>query len=48
MMHMDDKVEAKEQEIILSLVQQNFSLTAEQAACGFFNGVSRTTKKAGN
>jgi len=32
MMHMDDKVEAKEQEIILSLIQQNFSLTAEQAA----------------
>lgn len=32
MMHMDDKVEAKEQEIILSLIQQNFSLTSEQAA----------------
>lgn len=32
MMHMDDKVEKKEQEIILSLVQQNFSLNAEQAA----------------
>lgn len=31
MMHMDDKVERKEQEIILSLIQQNFSLTAEQA-----------------
>lgn len=29
---MDDKVEAKEQEIILSLIQQNFSLTSEQAA----------------
>lgn len=32
MMHMDDKIEATEQEIILSLIQQNFSLTAEQAA----------------
>ncbi|TAK60996.1 TerB family tellurite resistance protein [Methylobacter sp.] len=32
MMHMDDKVEEKEQAIILSLVQQNFSLNAEQAA----------------
>jgi uncharacterized tellurite resistance protein B-like protein len=32
MMHMDDKTEENEQEIILSLVQQNFSLTAEQAA----------------
>jgi uncharacterized tellurite resistance protein B-like protein len=32
MMHMDDKIEENEQEIILSLVQQNFSLTAEQAA----------------
>ncbi len=31
MMHMDDKVEPKEQEVILSLIQQNFSLTAEQA-----------------
>jgi uncharacterized tellurite resistance protein B-like protein len=31
MMHMDDKVEIKEQEIILSLIEQNFSLTAEQA-----------------
>ena len=31
MMFMDDKVEPKEQEIILSLIQQNFSLTAEQA-----------------
>lgn len=31
MMHMDDKVEIKEQEVILSLIQQNFSLTAEQA-----------------
>lgn len=31
MMHMDDKVEIKEQEIILSLIQQSFSLTAEQA-----------------
>ena len=31
MMYMDDKVEPKEQEIILSLIQQNFSLTAEQA-----------------
>ena len=30
MMHMDDKVEPKEQEIILSLIHQNFSLTAEQ------------------
>ncbi|WP_333875837.1 tellurite resistance TerB family protein [Methylobacter sp.] len=32
MMHMDDKVEITEQELILSLVQQNFSLAAEQAA----------------
>ncbi|HEY8034610.1 MAG TPA: TerB family tellurite resistance protein [Methylobacter sp.] len=32
MMHMDDKVEKKEQEIILALIQQNFSLTAEQTA----------------
>jgi uncharacterized tellurite resistance protein B-like protein len=31
MMYMDDKVEPKEQEIILSLIQQNFSLTAEKA-----------------
>ena len=31
MMHMDDKVEPKEQEVILSMIQQNFSLTAEQA-----------------
>ncbi|WP_262967114.1 tellurite resistance TerB family protein [Methylobacter psychrophilus] len=30
MMHMDDKVEPKEQEIILSLIHQNFSLTVEQ------------------
>lgn len=30
MMYMDDKVEPKEQEIILSLIHQNFSLTAEQ------------------
>ncbi|MGZ5052355.1 MAG: tellurite resistance TerB family protein [Methylobacter sp.] len=30
-MYMDDKVEAKEQEIISSLVRQNFSLSAEQA-----------------
>ena len=30
MMHMDDKVEPKEQEIILSLIHQNFSLTDEQ------------------
>lgn len=28
---MDDKVEIKEQEVILSLIHQNFSLTAEQA-----------------
>ncbi len=32
MMHMDDKIETTEQEIILSLVQQNFSLDAGQAA----------------
>lgn len=32
MMYMDDKVDAKEQDIILALVQQNFSLTTEQAA----------------
>jgi uncharacterized tellurite resistance protein B-like protein len=31
MMSMDDNVDPKEQEIILSLIQQNFSLTAEQA-----------------
>jgi uncharacterized tellurite resistance protein B-like protein len=30
MMYMDDKVEPEEQEIILSLIHQNFSLTAEQ------------------
>ncbi len=30
MMYMDDKAELKEQEIILSLIQQNFSLTDEQ------------------
>jgi uncharacterized tellurite resistance protein B-like protein len=30
MMYMDDKVEPKEQEIILSLIHQHFSLTAEQ------------------
>jgi uncharacterized tellurite resistance protein B-like protein len=30
MMYMDDKVDSKEQEIILSLIHQNFSLTAEQ------------------
>lgn len=30
-MYTDDKVEAKEQEMISSLVRQNFSLTAEQA-----------------
>jgi uncharacterized tellurite resistance protein B-like protein len=30
MMHMDDKVEPKEQEIILSLIHQNFLLTVEQ------------------
>jgi uncharacterized tellurite resistance protein B-like protein len=30
MMYMDDKVDPKEQEIILSLIHQNFSLTAEQ------------------
>ncbi len=32
MMYMDDKVETKEQEVILSLIQQNFSVTADQAA----------------
>ncbi|MGZ4968775.1 MAG: tellurite resistance TerB family protein [Methylobacter sp.] len=32
MMHMDDKIETTEQEIILALVQQNFSLDAGQAA----------------
>ena len=31
MMIMDDKIELKEQEVILSLIQQNFSLTPEQA-----------------
>ena len=31
MMYMDDKVEIKEQEVILSLIQQNFSVTADQA-----------------
>ena len=31
MMYMDDKVEIKEQEVILSLIQQNFSATADQA-----------------
>jgi len=30
MMYMDDKVDPKEQEIILSLIHQHFSLTAEQ------------------
>jgi uncharacterized tellurite resistance protein B-like protein len=30
MMYMDDKVEPREQEIILSLIHQNFSLTSEQ------------------
>lgn len=30
MMYMDDKVEPEEQEIILSLIHQNFSLTTEQ------------------
>jgi uncharacterized tellurite resistance protein B-like protein len=30
MMNMDDKVEPKEQEIILSLIQENFTLTVEQ------------------
>ncbi len=30
MMVMDDKVEPREQELIFSLIQQNFSLTAEQ------------------
>jgi len=32
MMHIDDKIETTEQEIILSLAQQNFSLDAGQAA----------------
>lgn len=31
MMYMDDKVEMKEQEVILSLIQQTFSVTADQA-----------------
>jgi len=31
MMYIDDKVDPKEQDVILSLVHQNFSLTAEQA-----------------
>ena len=31
MMHMDDRVEVKEQNIILSLINQNFSITTEQA-----------------
>jgi uncharacterized tellurite resistance protein B-like protein len=31
MMAIDDKVDPKEQELIFSLIQQNFSLTAEQA-----------------
>ena len=30
MMQMDDKIEAKEQDIILSLINKNFSLTTEQ------------------
>jgi uncharacterized tellurite resistance protein B-like protein len=30
MMYMDDKVESEEQEIILSLIHQNFALTDEQ------------------
>jgi uncharacterized tellurite resistance protein B-like protein len=30
MMYMDDKIEPKEQELILALIHQNFSLTAEQ------------------
>ena len=30
MMYMDDKVEPREQEIILSMIQQNLSLTTEQ------------------
>ena len=30
MMYMDDKVEPREQEIILSLIHQNFALTPEQ------------------
>ena len=32
MMYMDDKVDPQEQKVISSLIQQNFSLTAEQAA----------------
>lgn len=31
MMTMDDRIEPKEQEVILSLIQKNFSLTPEQA-----------------
>jgi uncharacterized tellurite resistance protein B-like protein len=31
MMYMDDNVEFREQDIILSMIQQNFSLTTEQA-----------------
>jgi uncharacterized tellurite resistance protein B-like protein len=31
MMAIDDKIEPKEQEMILSLIRQNFSLTTEQA-----------------
>lgn len=31
MMYMDDKVEAKEQDLILSLIQQSFSLSDEHA-----------------
>jgi uncharacterized tellurite resistance protein B-like protein len=46
MMNMDDKVDPTEQEIILSLIHQNFSLTDEQAT-SLIRG-SRTTKKTGD
>ncbi|TAN71672.1 MAG: TerB family tellurite resistance protein [Methylobacter sp.] len=43
MMYIDDKVEPKEQALILSLVQQNFSLTAEQAT--FFIAIAEQQRK---
>jgi len=38
MMYMDDKVEPEEQEIILSLIHQNFSLTTENEAVRRIDG----------
>ena len=46
MMYMDDKVEPEEQEIILSLIHQNFSLTDEQTTS--LVEISRTKKKTGD